>query len=191
MLRDCLEYELFLLLLDFDHEKTISCSYCIEVWLLNESDFVNIRLLFRMRKLVLPLASPCLDVNDVNETLGLATEQVLLIYDLNACDILIHVKLETNLGLRGDSQANLQDPPIDTSHKEYTLVVCKCRAERTTRQRELRTLNFSVLPVDDLQVLIKLRARERDSRLPIPQDKVIAGIPVWQGLTQGHNLPLA
>jgi hypothetical protein len=131
-----------------------------------------------MRKLVLPLASPCLDVNDVNETLGLATEQVLLIYDLNACDILIHVKLETNLGPRGDSQANLQDLPIDTSHKEYTLVVCERRAEGTTRQRELRTLNFPVLPVDDLQVLIKLRARERDSRLPLPQDEVIAGIPV-------------
>jgi hypothetical protein len=42
-----------------------------------------------------------------------------------------------------------------------------------------------------LEVLIKLRARECDSRLPLPQDEVIAGIPVWQGLTQGHNLPLA
>ena len=144
-----------------------------------------------MRKLVLALARPCLDIYDVDETLGLATEKVLLIYYLDACDILIHVKLETYLGLRWDPQANLQDLPIDTTHKEYTLVVCECRAEGTTRQREFRILNFPALPVDDLQVLIKLRAREGDPSLPLPQDEVIAGIPVWQGLTQGHNLSLA
>jgi hypothetical protein len=107
-----------------------------------------------MRKLVLALARPCLDVYDVDETLGLATEKVLLIYYLDTRDILIHVKLETYLGLRGDSQANLQDLPIDASHKEYTLVVCECCAQGTARQRELRTLNFPVLPEDDLQVLI-------------------------------------
>lgn len=144
-----------------------------------------------MRKLVLPLARPGLDVNYVNETLGLATEQVLLIYYLDACDILIHVKLETDLGLRGHSQANLQDLPIDTAHKEYTLVICECRTEGTTRQREFRTLNVPALPEDDLQVLIKLRAREGHPRLPLPQDEVIACIPLWQGLTQGHNLSLA
>jgi hypothetical protein len=136
-----------------------------------------------MRQLVHPLASPGLDVNDANETFGLAAEQVLLVKDLKARDIFIHVELKAYLRLFGVSQANLQDLPIDTSNKEYTLVVSECRGEGTTRQRELGILNFGVLPEEDLEVLIKLRANERDARLLLPQDEVAAGIPVWKGLT--------
>jgi hypothetical protein len=183
MLRHCLEYELFLRLCDFEHEKTISSGDCVEVRLLDKSDFVNIRLLFRMRQLIHPLASPGLDINDANETFGLTAEQVLLVKDLEARDIFIHVELEANLRLFGVSQANLQDLPIDTAHEEYTLVVGECRREGTTRQRELGILNFTVLREEDLEILIKLRANERDSRLFLPQDEVTAGIPVWQGLT--------
>ena len=136
-----------------------------------------------MRQLVHPLASPGFDVNDANETLGLAAEHVLLVKDLEARDIFIHVELEANLRLFGVSQANLQDLPIDTAHEEYTLVVGECRGEGTTRQREFGILNFVVLPEEDLEILIKLRADERDARLLLPQDEVAAGIPVWKGLT--------
>ena len=47
-----------------------------------------------MWKLVSPHIRRGLDVNNFNKALGLATEQVLLIYYLKACNILIHVKLE-------------------------------------------------------------------------------------------------